>query len=335
MEKNMMLEDTARVSDSRIRGVVTVTTEDGKLVFNKENMIVGAGRRYISGLVNGAINGTLSSSQDSIVEMRFGEGTTLPAQSNSALESGKTEYDIVLDTTLVWKKNLSDIYSGTYGSAAPSGGSNGDYYIRTGATSPGLYLKTSGTWGPVSLTEDSYFRSTSDTKVFIYTHSTTSWDNGSNGVSGDEFSDFASPSEGDAFYNTVTTKLYTYEYALTKSVLSGGQIGLRFSATIRGSVAANITELGLFLESDGSVVADESLVVGETYEIKTVGTTNWNTVFGTTGVTYAIGSTGTVAAVGSGTGDAYLRSMFSRLVFDAVPLTDDTDAYNITYNIYF
>ena len=37
----------------------------------------------------------------------------------------------------------------TTGSAAPSGGSDGDWYLRTGSTSPGIYYRASGSWGLV------------------------------------------------------------------------------------------------------------------------------------------------------------------------------------------
>ncbi len=336
MEKTHPTINGPEASDFRVRGLVVIKKEDGTVVLEKENMIVGTGRSYISGLVSGAIAESLSDSTN-ISGIKFGTGgSTVPASSQTALASWEPDYDTTLDTTLVWKKSILNVYSGTYGAGAPSGGSNGDYYLRTGSTSPGLYLKTSGTWGIVTLSANSYFRSTSDTKVFIYTHSTTSWDDGTNGVSGEEFSDFASPSEGDAFYRTDRSTLYIYSKAFTVSNLISPVIGLRFDCTIRGIVGseANISELGLFL-SDGAVVADESVVVGKMYKIKTVGTTNWNTVFGTSGVSYSIGNVGKASAVGSGTGDAYLIDMFSRLAFDQIPLTDDLDAYNISYYVYF
>ena len=52
-----------------------------------------------------------------------------------------------------------------------------------------------------------------------------------------------------------------------------------------------------------SATADESLVVGQAYQIASVGTTNW-TACGA-GVDYALGDIFTATAVGSGTGTAY------------------------------
>lgn len=51
-------------------------------------------------------------------------------------------------------------------------------------------------------------------------------------------------------------------------------------------------------------VAATALRVGSRYKIKTLGTTNWNTVGGTSGVTYAVGDILTCAVVGTGTGTA-------------------------------
>jgi hypothetical protein len=53
----------------------------------------------------------------------------------------------------------------------------------------------------------------------------------------------------------------------------------------------------------GSATADESLIVGQAYQIASVGTTNWTTCGA--GVDYALGDIFTATAVGSGTGTAY------------------------------
>jgi hypothetical protein len=52
-----------------------------------------------------------------------------------------------------------------------------------------------------------------------------------------------------------------------------------------------------------SATADESLVVGQAYQIASVGTTNWTDCGA--GVDYALGDIFTATAVGSGTGTAY------------------------------
>jgi hypothetical protein len=301
MEREMNLSEDLRVSDSRIGpvGVVVIRDDEGRIILRKKNMIVGTGRSYVSGLVSGAIAATLSSSTIKISGIKFGTGgSTLPTSSQTALASWESGYDTTLDTTLVWKKSTADI---TSGASNPGTAVLGDYFYNT--TQGKLY---EGTTGPVW------------TEVV--------------GATGTSFP--VSPTEDDVFYRTDLSKLYVYSKAFTIASLGGSEIGLALSITIRGITPVQISELGLFL-SDGAVVADESVVVGKMYKIKTVGTTNWNTVFGTSGVSYSIGNVGKASAVGSGTGDAYLIDMFSRLAFDPISITTDVDAFNISYNIYF
>lgn len=54
-----------------------------------------------------------------------------------------------------------------------------------------------------------------------------------------------------------------------------------------------------------TVVSAGSFTVGDVYQIKTLGTTDWNVAAGTTGVTYSVGDNFTAATAGSGTGDVY------------------------------
>lgn len=302
MEREMNLSEDLRVSDSRIGpvGVVVIRDDEGRIILRKKNMIVGTGRSYVSGLVSGAIAATLSSSTIKISGIKFGTGgSTLPTSSQTALASWESGYDTTLDTTLVWKKSAATISSGA---SDPATVVVGNYFYNT--TSGVLKIGTAGT--------------------------PNTWS--SSGSVGTSFP--ASPSENNVFYRTDLSKLYVYSKAFTIASLGGSEIGLALSITIRGITPVQISELGLFL-SDGAVVADESVVVGKMYKIKTVGTTNWNTVFGTSGVSYSIGNVGKASAVGSGTGDAYLIDMFSRLAFDPISITTDVDAFNISYNIYF
>ncbi len=92
-------------------------------------------------------------------------------------------------TGLVWSSG--EPFTGTSGSGAPSGGSNGDYYLRTGSTSPGLYEKISGVWTSVTPSTQSYFYSETDSDLYVYT---SSWDNGTNGIVGT--SGEATPTDG-------------------------------------------------------------------------------------------------------------------------------------------
>jgi len=51
-----------------------------------------------------------------------------------------------------------------------------------------------------------------------------------------------------------------------------------------------------------------SIVIGETYIINAVGTTNWNAIAGTVGVTYQVNDIVTAVATGVGTGSAYIAT---------------------------
>jgi hypothetical protein len=54
--------------------------------------------------------------------------------------------------------------------------------------------------------------------------------------------------------------------------------------------------------TSSTTIAPSSLVIGQTYAIVSLGTTNWNTIAGTIGQTYNVGDIITVAVVGSGNG---------------------------------
>lgn len=237
-----------KASGSEIRGRVVVTDEEGNQILDRDNMIVSGGRSYISGLVSGAIAGTLTSSTKKISKIKFGTGTTVPASSETALVSEVAAYETTLGTTLVWKKSTANVSEGL---SDPGTVVVGDYFYNT--TSSELKLGTAGT---------------PDTWVTV------------SGASGGSFPTSPTPSEDDVFYRTDLTKLYVYTPAFTVSSLSSPFIGLLFSCTIRGIVGseASISELGLFTDTP---------------------------------------------------------AMFSRLAFDPIPLTEDADAYNISYYVYF
>ena len=65
-----------------------------------------------------------------------------------------------------------------------------------------------------------------------------------------------------------------------------------------------------------SIVPADELVVGDTYTIDTLGTTDWNTVAGTSSVTYAVGDSLQVNAVGTGTGTAILLAGYISKFYD-------------------
>lgn len=83
----------------------------------------------------------------------------------------------------------------------------------------------------------------------------------------------------------------------------------------------------------GSTVNATALVVGNTYKITTVGTTDWNAVAGTTGVTYSIGSIVTVisiASVGGTTGVTVTIPVFAQTIPTFLSSTSSTAAGSFT-----
>lgn len=82
--------------------------------------------------------------------------------------------------------------------------------------------------------------------------------------------------------------------------------GLSDSSIDDTSFQAAANECDEDIELSGSNVTAPNLVVGSTYIIKVVGSTNWNTVAGTSGVTYGVGDSVTVSVAGTGSGEAKL-----------------------------
>ena len=74
---------------------------------------------------------------------------------------------------------------------------------------------------------------------------------------------------------------------------------------IEDNTIRNTSAYGIGLQdTDTAAIADELLVVGQTYMIEALGNTDWNAVAGTVGVTYAVDNYFEVVAAGSGTGTA-------------------------------
>ena len=93
-----------------------------------------------------------------------------------------------------------------------------------------------------------------------------------------------------------------------------GSIG---NQTINGVLTGVLTVTAMLTPS----IVSTALVVGQTYTILTLGTTNWNTVAGTTGVTYAVGSRLVAQATATGTGTA---------VKDVVAINQDVSGTGVT-----
>lgn len=93
-----------------------------------------------------------------------------------------------------------------------------------------------------------------------------------------------------------------------------GSIG---NQTINGVLTGVLTVTAMLTPS----ILSTALVVGQTYTILTLGTTNWNTVAGTTGVTYAVGSRLVAQSTATGTGTA---------VKDVVAINQDVSGTGVT-----
>ena len=78
------------------------------------------------------------------------------------------------------------------------------------------------------------------------------------------------------------------------------------------SILSNIqAEIEYFVYEVQPDITAGNFIVGNQYEISSLGTTNWNTVAGTSGITYAVGNIITAAAIGSGTGIATALQEFT------------------------
>ena len=86
------------------------------------------------------------------------------------------------------------------------------------------------------------------------------------------------------------------------SLIGGGGTvtGSIANQTLNGVLTGVLTVTNVLTPS----VLSTALIVGQTYTILSLGTTNWNTVAGTTGITYAVGNIITAQATAAGTGTA-------------------------------
>ncbi len=152
---------------NNIRGVVRLETIDGKLIFEKENMIVDNGRKYLVNLIHNKIAGT-SSEARKIATLRFGSGTGITQNSDNALNTVISAFD----TT------ITSVNTVILGSSEPIGIKVTVNKVgTTEATNPqmisemGLFLDGSGTqmfsrliFEPVPFTQDTTYKLT----YFIY-----------------------------------------------------------------------------------------------------------------------------------------------------------------------
>lgn len=92
--------------------------------------------------------------------------------------------------------------------------------------------------------------------------------------------------------------------ALVNILLADGTDSQTATSSYTGRIIRQKGSHKFLVAATGAAIADESLVVGQAYQISTLGTTNWQACGAPAGATE--GDIFTATAVGSGTGEAYI-----------------------------
>ena len=220
--KEFNLQDTLRVSDSKIKGFVVMQDQEGKTIFAKSNMIVEAGRNYIMDLVYEQLDD--QSNVYKFSSIKFGTSNLTSTPGMTALQTiDATISAITVDiTTLVWSESL--VYTQGLDDDRPSGTYTGEIYYATDTD-----------------------------EMYTYTaEATNAWDNviGSGTTVTTGLVLPATVAFGNYFYKTSNIKLYRTARVLEKIPTNVG-LGLKITIDVVGNASASdaVTELGLFLDS--------------------------------------------------------------------------------------
>ncbi len=92
--------------------------------------------------------------------------------------------------------------------------------------------------------------------------------------------------------------------ALVNILLADGTDSQTATSSYTGRIIRQKGSHKFLVAATGAAIADESFVVGQAYQISTLGTTNWQAVGA--GSEAAVGDIFTATAVGSGSGEAYI-----------------------------
>jgi len=92
--------------------------------------------------------------------------------------------------------------------------------------------------------------------------------------------------------------------ALVNILLTDGTDSQTATSSYTGRIIRQKGSHKFLVAATGAAIADESFVVGQSYQISTLGTTNWQAVGA--GSDAAVGDIFTATAVGSGSGEAYI-----------------------------
>lgn len=92
--------------------------------------------------------------------------------------------------------------------------------------------------------------------------------------------------------------------ALVNILLADGTDSQTATSSYTGRIIRQKGSHKFLVAATGAAIADESFVVGQAYQVSTLGTTDWAAVGAGTGV--AVGDIFTATAAGAGTGEAYI-----------------------------
>lgn len=177
-------------------------------------------------------------------------------------------------------------------------------------------INASAAYNNITPTPDQFFRA--KRPIIEFRAGTKLFNFGTEGKAPVDIIDFT---ETDALSNIAGTPAYSvdgYQFITGSRVI--------FAADVDPEVRNKIYEVS-FITPDPTPISDSiDLIVGYTYRITTLGTTDWNAVAGTTGATYAIGSIVIVVSPESGTGTA----AFIEPIINLVPASDATVLINQT-----
>jgi hypothetical protein len=82
-----------------LKGVVRLETIDGKLIFEKENMIVDNGRKYLLNLMHSKLTSSTTTEDRRIATLRFGVGSNMTENNSNTLNSVISSLDTTINAT--------------------------------------------------------------------------------------------------------------------------------------------------------------------------------------------------------------------------------------------
>ena len=122
---------------------------------------------------------------------------------------------------------------------------------------------------------------------------------------------------------------YKMSIKVTRPIFAGNQQGAgTVFPTYVMTMYADTLETGFFGNEathtmrEYTTLGVDEITVGETYEITTLGTTDWEVIFGETELPYIVGYQGVAESVGTGTGE--VTTVLQSAIFDQVTVSSAT-----------